>query len=667
MEIPILTDILIIFSLSVVVIYLCNQVKIPVIVGFLFTGILVGPKGLGLIHAVHEVEILSEIGVILLLFTIGIEFSLSDLLKIKRSVLLGGSLQVGLSILVTWILCFGAGLAWNVSVFIGFLISLSSTAIVLQLLQQRSEIESPHGRNALAILIFQDIIVVLMMLVTPMLAGKSNNITQEISFLILKTGFVIAFVIVGARYIVPFILYRVTLIRSHQLFLVTVITICIAITWMTNWLGLSPALGAFLAGLIISESEYSHQALGEVHSFRDIFTSFFFISVGMLLDVHFFANNILINILLAFSVVTIKLLVVMIAILLLGYPLRIAILVGFSLCQIGEFSFILSKYGIQNGLLSETITTYFLSVSILTMAATPFLIMVSQTIADIIQKRPLPKTLKSGLFPSLLPSLESSQTKPQNHLIIVGFGVNGRNVAHAARISDIPYQIIEMNPITVRTERTNGEPIVYGDSTHESILHHVNIEQARVLVVAVSDASSTRRTVELARRMNPSLRIIIRTRFVSEIKSLQNLGADEVIPEEFETAVEIFTRVLRTYMVPVEEIDQIVSKVRLDNYEVFRKPRIPAFFENHKHVHLSDLEIHAYCVQPYSPADGKTLAELQLRSEYETTIVTIVRGGTTIHNPGGDDYLHANDIVYVLGKLQSVRKINRLLMVSRIK
>ncbi|MDH7478917.1 MAG: cation:proton antiporter, partial [Syntrophomonadaceae bacterium] len=287
MEIPLLKEIVIVFGLTILVSYVCQKLGIPGIVGLLITGVLAGPNGLGLMESVHDVEILAEIGIILLLFTIGIEFSLGQLLQIRKTVLLGGTLQVFLTTLAALLLMGKLGRPHGESIFVGFLVSLSSTAIVLKLLQDRLEVDSPHGRNALGILIFQDIMIVPMILLIPLLAGTTGGMSESPFFLLAKGVAVMVMVIVGAKWVVPYLLFQIARQRSRELFLISTVAICFAVAWLTSSIGLSLSLGAFLAGLIISESEYSHQALGNILPFRDVFTSFFFISIGMLLDVGF--------------------------------------------------------------------------------------------------------------------------------------------------------------------------------------------------------------------------------------------------------------------------------------------------------------------------------------------------------------------------------------------
>lgn len=656
MEIPLLNDIVIIFGLSIAILFICHRLRVPAIVGFLLTGILAGPYGLGLVKAVHEVEILAEVGVVLLLFTIGIEFSLGRLLQIKKSVLMGGSIQVLLTILVTFVIARQLGQPIGESIFIGFLISLSSTAIVLKLIVERGEVDSPHGRTTLGILIFQDIIIVPMILVTPLLAGATGNLGASALVLIAKGIGIIGLVFVSAKWIVPQVLYQIARTRIQELFLLSIVVICLAVAWITSSAGLSLALGAFLAGLIISESEYSHHALGNILPFRDVFTSFFFVSIGMLLDIGFLFRQPGTILLIALGVLVLKSIIASFATVLLGFPLRTSILVGLALGQVGEFSFILSKTGVEHGLLAGNIYQIFLAVSVLSMAATPFIITLAPRIADIMLRLPLPKRLISGFYPVSEINVENKK----HHLIIIGFGVNGRNVARAARVSGIPYAIIEMNPETVRSEQAQGEPIYYGDSTQEVVLQHANIKDARIVVAAINDPTATRRITEIIRRLNPEVHLIVRTRYLQEVKPLYELGADEVIPEEFETSVEIFTRVLAKYFIPRDEIERLVAEVRSDGYEMFRSLSKEASSFSDLKLHLPDVEISTLRVAERSPLVGKSLAKIELRKKYGVTVLAIRRDSQILSNPNVNMPFCGNDVLFVLGPPDKVAEVASL-------
>ena len=515
MHLPLLQDILILLGFSVFIVFALQKLKLPSIIGFLLTGIIIGPFGFSLINAVEQVEILSEIGVILLLFVIGMELSIKQLISIKKTVFIGGSLQVGLTILIASLVYYFLGSSWNESVFVGFLFSLSSTAIVLKTLQDRQQITAPHARNALAILIFQDIIVVPMMLVTPMIAGESTNLGLSILLLIVKSIIVLAITFVSARYIVPRLMHAVAKTNSKELFLLVTITLCFAVAFLTSEAGLSLALGAFIAGLIVSESEYSHQATSIILPFRELFTSFFFVSVGMLLDLNFFLANIPFILLLVFVVFIVKSSVEAIAVAVLKYPTRTVLLTGLALFQVGEFAFILSKVGIEYNLLTAETNQYFLSVSIVSMILTPFVIIFSENIVDkfigISKKIGLDSTITS-----VKDKAEVISHDLDNHLVIIGYGINGSNLAKAAAASSIQYIVIEMNAETVQREKARGVPIIFGDATQEHILETVNISNARASVIAISDNFATRRIIKTIRSHSDSLYLVVRTRYVKE-------------------------------------------------------------------------------------------------------------------------------------------------------
>src|SRR3989339_723427 len=411
----ILNEILVIILLSVVVLYLCQRLRLPIIVGFLLTGVIAGPHGFGLIREIEAVKTLAEIGVVLLMFTIGMEFSMRSLLRIRRTVLLGGSLQIALTLLAG----FGAaklfGYAFKEAIFGGFLLSLSSTAIVLKTLQDRAEIETPQGNTALGILIFQDMAAIPMMLLGPPLAGSFQGNASPF-LLLAKTIGIVLLVPVMSKWVAPRIFFSIAKTRSRELFLITTIAMVMAVAWMTYTAGLSLALGSFLAGLIISESDYSHQALGDILPFRDVFTSLFFVSIGMLLDIGFFLQHPLSLTLTALGILTIKTTTAGIAAFFSGLPLRTALVTGMALAQVGEFSFILSETGVPYGLVSGDTYQAFLSVSILTMMATPSLIAVAPAVAHAIVKKPLPRRLKQGMAPNK----QEAPAQLENHLLIVG-------------------------------------------------------------------------------------------------------------------------------------------------------------------------------------------------------------------------------------------------------
>lgn len=655
-EIPILSDIVVILGLSIIVILLFRRLKVPPIIGFLITGIIAGPYGFQLIDATEGVKVFAEIGVILLLFIIGIEFSIKSLASIKKAVFIGGSVQVFGTVLAVALVAFNVGFSWNSAIFLGFIFSLSSTAIVLNILKDKGETASPHGKTILAILIFQDIIVVPMMLFTPLLAGQSGNIWIEIISMIVKAALLIAFVLVSARYIVPWLFYQIAKTKSKELFILVIVLICFSVAWLSSFLGLSLALGAFLAGLIISESEYSHQAASNILPFSELFTSFFFVSIGMLLDIFFVADHFFIIIGLTVAVILLKGLIATLAGTFLAYPGRTSLRIGFSIFQVGEFAFILATVGISYGLISENVNQYFLSVSLFSMGITPFIMAVSGKWADSISSNKiasrLGETTQKVFFTFSDASVTTSEQdeKLDKHIVIVGFGLNGQNVAKAAKSVGIPYVISELNTETIRKYKGLGEPIIYGDAVQPEVLKSLSIHRAKVVVIAISDTIATRRIISNIRQISNTVHIIVRTRFITETEENLRLGADEVIPEEFETSVEIFTRVLNQYLIPQKQIKEFVRSIRADNYEMLRgvlkRSPMQKFTEEFPDLTTASYEIE----RDHSEITNKPISETNIRKNFGVTVIGLKRGLELNTQIGPETTPKQGDTIFVFGK-----------------
>ena len=631
-----LKEFVIIAALSIVVIYACHRIKVPPIVGFLLTGAVFGPSALGLVAEVHAVELIAEIGVVFLLFSIGMELSVSELMRLKKPVFLGGTAQVFLTIGAFWMLAELTDVSISQALFIGFLMALSSTAIVLKILQERAQLESPGGRISLSILIYQDLIIVPMMLVVPLLAGKA---TADLESLVLTAGqtlFLISGIFLLARKGVPWFLKKIVATRSRELFLISIICVCLGTAWLTSLLGLSLALGAFMAGLVVAESEYSHSALEGILPFKDVFTSVFFVSVGMLLDSSYFLGHLMEVGIVTGLVLVVKGLIAGGDALLLGYPIRPAIIVGMALCQVGEFSFVLAKTGLDYKLLSNDNYQLFLAASILTMAATPFLISAGPVVAErCTRKKGAPIPVKQQI------------DAPSDHLIIIGYGMGGRLLARAAKRAGISYVILEMNPDTVKNYAAKGEPIFYGDAIYPVTLEQLGLQRARVIAIVISDPAAVRAITEIARNMNSQVQILVRTRFQGEVSALKALGATDVIPEEFETSIEIFARVLSRYLIPRQEIDSFIQEIRAENYEMLRKVEPLGGGLADLEQHIQDLKVSVFVVEQNSPLEGKTLQEASLRQVAGVTVVAVKRGVDLFAHPGGDFKLLKDDLAYV--------------------
>ncbi|MGB9902953.1 cation:proton antiporter [Methanothrix sp.] len=643
METELLGDIVIIFVLSSAVLFLFHRIRMPAILGYLITGVIAGPQCLGLIRSLDQVAVLAEIGVILLLFTVGIEISLKDMLQIKRFVLVGGFLQVLFTTLAVLFILASLDRPPGEAVALGFMVSLSSTAIVLRIIQQRGEFDALHGRTILGILIFQDIIVVPMMMLIPMLPGAAVSTSESPLYILFKAMLLIAVVIAGAKWLVPKILYQVLKTRDHELFLLFTVGMCFAVAWLSSFAGLSLGLGAFLAGLVISESPYSLHAIGNIRPLRDAFSSFFFVSIGMLLDIRVLIDNTALIIVISICVILIKAVTCALAISILGLPMRMVVLVSLALSQVGEFSFILSKVGLDSGILSPEVYQMFLDVTVLTMGATAFMIAISHRVAAGFSQL------------SRYDELEGirKQHMLRDHLIIVGFGVNGRNVAMAAKSKGIPYVVVDLNPDIVRGEGKNGEPIYYGDATQESVLRHLGITDARVMVIAISDPVATRQIVEMARRLNEDVFIIARTRYVQEVEALHRLGADEVVPEEYETSVKIFAKVLERYQLTRDDIERIVEDMRAGDYSLFRSVCEEAYCD--ANLKLMGKVIYTIRVPEGSNAAGRALDELGIEG-----VLAINRGDETLR-PIGGLRLQEGDVLIIIGPPEKMREVERML------
>jgi len=657
MELEFLKTLVIIFGTSACVVFLLQKLKIPSVVGFLIAGAALGPHGFGMIHEVREVELLAEVGVILLLFTIGLEISLKSLKRIRSTIIGGGFSQVLLTLLVTAAIAYPFLGKLNESIFTGFLVALSSTAIIMKMLLDRAEMDSPHGRLSIGILIFQDLCVVPLMLLIPILAGNQGSF-PGLLWTMAKSATILFAVIFSARWLVPNILHQIVHTRSRELFVITVILLCLGTALLTSELGLSLALGAFLAGLVISESEYANQAISDILPFKDSFNGLFFISVGMLMDLRFLSQNPLLILFAVIFILLLKTSTGFFSVHLLGHPVRVSLQTGLQLAQIGEFSFVLAMAGKSAGLITESLYQLFLSSSVLTMLLTPLIVQLSPNISIWVSSKRLLERLDRMRKRA---EREGLPSKREGHVIIVGFGLNGRNLAEGLKEASVPYVALELNNYTVLEMKKKGEPIFYGDGTSLKILHKLGIDAARLLVIVISDPASTRRIVQIARKSNSRLYIIVRTRYLTEVDDLIQLGANEVIPEEFETSIEIFARTLHQFQVPRNLIFELIERVRKGSYEVLRKVELPVKTFPEKCEVITEIDIETYLINDRSNASGRSIRDMRIRSTTGATVIAVKRGSEIIPSPEFEFVFMPGDIVYLIGSKESLSKAFALL------
>ena len=644
-----LKDLVVIYGVAALVVFVFQKLRQSNIVGFLMTGGLVGPFGLSLVSDTESVHLLAEIGVMLLLFSLGLEFSFKKLMEIRQVVFGAGFLQVSLTVVAGLGLALLLGFDLRVAVFLGFLVALSSTAIVLKMLLERGEIDSVHGRVSLGVLIFQDLCVIPMIVVVSPLAQEEPIWLALVSALG-KAAIILLVVMVLARRVFPGFLQHVMESRSKELFVITSLWILLAMAWGLAQFGFSLALGAFLAGLTVSESEHSQQIFVDIRPFRDGLNSLFFISIGMLVDTSFIWSHAGALLATIGAVVIGKAMILILAVWVTRLPVQVALMVGFSMAQIGEFSFVLLEEALKSSLVSPDLYQLILTSAVVTMILTPFLSWI-------------PHKLAHGRFASLvrrlgrgasIRELDRASEIMQDHVLICGFGVTGRSIASVLKANKLTYAILELNARMVREERKNGEPIFFGDCTDPDILVHAGLPRARVQVIAISDPFATRLAVKSARSLNGELVILARNKYLAEIDTLLNLGANEVISEEFETSIELLSRTLRLYNFPRQLVAQEIKSIRDGRYRIFRDLHTTV-----PRLRLStqlDIYTETFKIESDSVMSGRRIDETNLRPESGALILGIIRQGETLIDLSPLTTIQTGDLLVMCGTKGQLRK-----------
>jgi len=651
--------------LSMVFLYASRIFRIPSIVSFLLIGMLAGPYGLALITNESLIANFGEIGIMLLLFTIGLEFSFDKLLRSWRVVIIGGLAQLVTTIIAITIVAYAIHIPFTGALVFGFIISLSSTAIVMKILQERREVDTVQGRTLLGILIFQDLAIIPMMVITPLFMGSGGVDTNALPLGIAKVVGILLVMVVLAHWVIPRLLTSVARQKSRELFFVTIAGICIIVAYLTNLAGLSFTLGAFVAGLIIGESDYNIDALSHIIPFRDVFASLFFLSIGMLLNTRTILGDpafILLIVFIVILIIGIKILTGAFASALIGMPPKISIITGLALCQVGEFSFVLAKNGLSAGFIPDMVYQIFLASAIITMALTPFFMGIGpRVVAGFYQLFPQ-NALRGDDVPRPVPDSAGMS----DHIVIAGYGITGKSVARAAEITNIPYTVIELNPDIIRKEKSVRRPFfIFGDAVQEEVLRHAGVQRARALVVVVSEQEAVPLIVNKARNMSPGIFIIARTQHIRNAQYLLDLGADEVVSEEYEAAREIFTRALKKYHLPDLEIAKIVRKLQDWGYAKFTRNGADSKSATGMDTVLLSLRIHMLTVQPGSIAEGMTLADLDLKAHYGISDYGIRRGNTTTTQPEMTTRLERGDGLLIFTTDQTAVDLGRLFTGNR--
>jgi monovalent cation:H+ antiporter-2, CPA2 family len=646
---PFLTEMVALLVAGAAIAYVCNRFHLVPIVGFLLAGVVIGPNALGLVQDRELVDAAAEVGVILLLFTIGIEFSLEKLARIKRLIFGGGGLQVALATLATMGVLALFGVGWKAGLFTGFLVALSSTAIVLKLLGDRGEANEKQGQVGLGLLIFQDLAIIVMVLLVPMLSGAGGS-TLGIVWALAKAGAIIAAVLIFARRLMPKLLEMVARTCSPELFLLTVIAVCFGTAYLTSLAGVSLSLGAFLAGLLVSESRFSEHALSEIMPLQILFSATFFVSVGMLLDLSFLAQNLPLVLAVIAVVLIVKVVTTGVSVLALKYQLPVAAASGLMLAQVGEFSFVLERAGREVGLspagLGEAGSQTFIASTVVLMVLTPFLMQVGSKISRRMETKRTEREsahIAAQPLPERLPQLE-------DHVIVAGYGAAARRLVRVLGGSGIPYIITTLSPSGANEAEADGLTVLRGDASHQRTLQLAGVERAKMVVIADDDPATARRIAAVARTTNPTMRILVRTRYIAEIESFTEAGVDRVIAEELESIVGLFADVLRDYRISAEEIDAHEEAMRREGYAaLLRDPAMGEESVVECDIPEDCLDTRTVTMRAGTPATSGSLAALALEGRYGITLRSLRRNGDVINDPPGDFSLRAGDEVVLHG------------------
>ena len=552
-------DLLIVLVVAIAGGMLARQLKLPIILGYLAGGLAIGPFGLGLVRDYETITILATIGVILLLFTLGLEFSLSELKRLGKVAILGGSVQILLTAAIG--LTLGKLLGWQTAeaIFFGFLIALSSTMIVLKTLMERGELDSAHGRVLIGILLVQDLSLIPLMIILPTLGSEGAVLWSSLVIAVLKAALFIAVMMVLGLWALPWLLGRVAGGRSRELFLLTVVTLSLVAAFAAFFLGLSAAVGAFIVGLLIGQSVFARQAFADIVPLRDIFGAVFFVSLGMLADLNFVANNPGIVLVVVAVIVVAKFIIGSAVPLVFGYSAKTALFTGMGLLQIGEFSFVLAGVGLEAGIISQNIYSVILAAAIITMALTPFALNSATGLY-----RWLGQSRRLGRLMASRSEEEWSVDKwhLSGHAVICGHGRVGSTLSRILIRRNLSYLVIDIDPQVISGLRSQGVPCIYGDASNPEILARAGLKKARLLVGTFPSSIDTELTVRNARKINPRLDIVARVHRDSDAELLKGIGVSELVRPEFEASLEITRHTLHRFGLTTLEIQRILNGLR---------------------------------------------------------------------------------------------------------
>jgi CPA2 family monovalent cation:H+ antiporter-2 len=645
-------EILVVLFAAVIGAAAFERLRLPAVAGLLVVGAIVGPGGLGLVEDPDRVRALAEFGVALLLFQIGLELPVATLRRVWRMAAVSGALQVGLTLASVALLAAAVGARVETAIVMGMLVSLSSTALVMRVLAQRGEVDAPHGRLSVGILLFQDLCLVPFLLALPILSGEVPRRLAPLALAIGQDLLALALLFAAARFLLPWVLERVARLRSPDLFSLFAFLMALGSALVAEKIGLTLAVGAFIAGLVVSASPYAHQLFAEVVPLRGVLLGIFFTAVGMLFDPGEALGAWRGILLFVGGVVILKTgIIAVVLALVLRQGLRIGILAGLGLAQTGEFSFVLAEAATPSGLLDESLRQVFVAGSVLTLIATPFLFRAAPHLARVL----VGGIERLGLGADAATAADAID----GHVVIVGYGLAGRTLARVLEASDIPYRAVDQNAGSVAEARARGEHVVFGDATRAAILEHLAVGRAKLVCIAINDPAATRRCTSLVRELAPDAHIVVRSRYVQDLDPLFAAGASEVVAEEFESAIDLFSKVLRRFGIPHEAISHFAEAMRMEGYEFTREagelPIDPWLAELLKQVATEWVDV------PEDWEGERSILELGIRSRTGASILALRRGGATTANPPPEFAIRAGDLLLVLASPTALAALRDLL------
>jgi len=650
-----LEEITVIATVSVIVTLLLGRLKLPVVAGLVLSGALVGPKALSLAHDPEAIEVIAEVGVIFLLFTIGLEFSLSRLKNIFRQVALGGLLQVGVTTLVTSLICLSMDLSVPEAIVYGFVFALSSTALVLRTLGERGELDAPHGRFIVGTLIFQDLCIVPMVLIVPLLINGLDKpeTWQAIMFALAKATLVVVLLFAVSRKVIPHLFRWVNASRSNEVFILTVLCLCIGTAYLTSLTGLSLALGAFLAGMIVADTDFRHRAMGDILPLRDVFVSFFFVSLGMFFDFQLLAEKPLEVGLLLLAFIGGKGLIAILAASFMRFPPRAAWLAGVGLAQFGEFGFIILQLAIQEGVVIESEIGTLLNAGILSMFLTPLLVYKAPHFtAGERALDPLAKLLRARSAEEL----EDRTVGHSDHVVVIGYGLAGRLLTNSLSRLKIEAVALEMNSDNVELGRKLGDPVYYADATSEEALGHAHVESCRAIVIMINDNQAIERVISTIARMKVKAPVFVRTQYMRGSEKLSHELPVNIVASEVEGGLEILSLVLNQLQIPrnliIREVDQAREETMHSDREYSSSP-LPL----EAHAGLKDLKVEKLIVTARSRVAGQSPRNLDLAESTGISILAVRRKDSLLVHRLADIIFQPEDLVYCLGSKEDMQVV----------